>query len=131
MAVELAGRDITIKKDGTTVAAVQSRDFTINNEPLDRTNDDSDGYQKLAGKSAMQSAGGTVEGLLEDDTLLAAATAGTALVQEYTIEIDGLGEIKGDFRLNSFQFQGAHNENAVYSFEIQSSGEFTYTPETP
>lgn len=124
---KFVGRDVTLEKDGTKVAALQSKSITINNEAIDVTSDDDDGFMTLLGDSGTRSIEISAEGFVADDTLIAASVGGTALIKEYTINLGTLGTIVGDFRLNEVEVGAEHDEATSISLTIQSTGEFNYT----
>ena len=122
------GRKLTIKRDGTVIAGVRTKNFTINNEAIDVTTDDDDGYRRLLEESGEKQIDITVEGLTKDDNLIEAAANGTTLIEPYTIELPSGASIEGDFRLNNVEQGAEYNEAITFTAEIHSTGEWTFTP---
>jgi len=122
------GRNLTISRNSDVIAGVRTKSITINNEPIDVTTDDSDGFRQLMEDSGTRSIDLSVEGVTQDDTLIAAAANGSTLIETYTITFASGATISGDFRLNSVEKGAEYNEAITFSAEIQSTGEWTYTP---
>jgi len=136
MAFPLAGRDVDIYRGdvstGDLIAGCQSKSATINNEPIDITSDDDDGFRTLLADPATRSMDMSVEGVTKDTILLEAATGATSeLLTGHVMDIPGVGTIEGDFYLNSFELGAPTAEAVTFTASLQSSGEFTFTPETP
>ena len=129
----LVGRKVTFTPTGggAAVIGLRTKTISINNEPIDITSDDDSGFRTmLASDPAERSIDFSAEGILKDDALIALASAGgSALVSEYTMEIPGIGTFVGDFYFGSIELGAPYNEAVTFSAEIQSSGEFVFTPE--
>lgn len=112
---------------GTLIAGARTKSLTINNEPIDVTTDDASGFRTLLSDVATKSVDVSVEGLLFDDAVLSIAANGTGLLAEHTLDIEGIGEINGDFFLNSFESGAEYNGSITFTASLQSSGAYTYT----
>lgn len=134
----LAGRDFRIKysSDGVTYTAIAgstSDNFTINVEGIDITTKDDDGVRTFlggAGNKGTWNMDGGIEGVLKDDTLLArVADPTTDFLEEFELEILGIGTFAGQFGISSFNPTGGMGAEAVtFTANLQSSGTPTYTP---
>lgn len=125
------GRKLKIKRDDTVIAGVQTRSITINNEPVDVTTDDSEGFRELLEDSATRSIDLSVEGLTKDTTLIQHAIDGDGLIESYEIEFEDTGDtITGSFRLNNMEIGAEHEGARTFTAELQSTGEFTFTPDS-
>lgn len=123
-----AGRKFLIKKGSAVIASVRSKTVTINGEPIDVTNDDDDGYRRLLDDPATRSVDISVEGLMDADTLRAAALGvGTLKLTDISVEWPDGATMTGDFFLTNVEETGAHNDAAQFSASFQSSGQWTYT----
>lgn len=122
------GRLLTISRAGEKIASVQSKSVTINNEAIDVTTDDDSGFRTLMEESATRQLDLSLEGVTSDDTLIQAATSGATLIEAYTITFPSGATISGDFRLNSVELGAPVSEAITFTAEMQSTGEFTYTP---
>ena len=112
---------------GTLIAGARTKSLTINNESIDVTTDDASGFRTLLSDVATKSVDVSVEGLLFDDAVLSIAANGTGLLAEHTLDIEGIGEINGDFFLNSFESGAEYNGSITFTASLQSSGAYTYT----
>jgi len=123
------GRNLVVKKGATAIASIRTKTVTINNEPVDITTDDSDGFRTLLSIVGQQSIDLSIEGLTDDATLRAAILSpGTILLTDITIVYPNGGIIAGDFALTTYEEAGTYNDAVTFSGTLQSSGEYTYTP---
>ena len=123
------GRLLLIKKGGTAIASIRTKTVSINNEPVDITTDDDDGFRRLLDIVGQQSIDLSIEGLSTDTVFRAfILTPGTILLTDITIEYPGGGTIDGDFALTTFEEAGTYNDAITFSGTLQSSGVYTYTP---
>lgn len=122
---------LTPSGDGPPLTALRTKGVTINNEPVDITSDDDNGFRRLLDEPGVRSIDIACEGVTKDGNLLAIA-AGTqgAVIKEYVLDIPGIGQITGDFYIGSLELQNATPEAATFSCTLQSSGEFTYEQST-
>jgi TP901-1 family phage major tail protein len=123
------GRDVEVRKGtstGTLIAGARTKSVTINNEPIDITTDDSDGFRELLAESAERHLDISIEGLTKDDVLLQLAVAGSALIDEFSIVFPDTPPvvIRGDFRINNVQIGAEYNDAVTFTAELQSTGPF-------
>ena len=133
----LIGRKVRLKK-GVDVAAVaivgaRQEDITVANGEVDVTDKDDNGYRTLLDDWGMRSIDLSMSGLLKDDSLLEIATSASAavLLQEYTLEIEGIGAFEGNFFMNNLQIGAPHDNAVTFSATFLSSGPYVYTAEAP
>lgn len=123
-----SGRKLRIKRGSTAIAGARSDSLTINNEPIDITAKDDAGWRTYLADAGVRSIDATVEGVLADSTLLALAVgSASALLEGYTLEIEGLGDFSGDFFLNSLEITGEQADATTFSASLQSSGVIAWT----
>lgn len=126
----LVGRKVTFTptNGGASVIGVRTKSININNEPIDITSDDDNGFRTLLNEDpAERSIDFSAEGILKDAQLINLASAGGALlISEYEMDIPGIGTFTGDFYFGSIEIGAEYNEAVTFSAEIQSSGEFTF-----
>ena len=123
------GRKATIKKGATTVAAVRTRTVSINNEPVDITSDDDNGFRTMLQDPGTKTLDLSVEGVLKNTTdFLAVAMSTSDILEGYSILFPGMGTIAGDFVVTGFEVGAPYNDAATFSATLQSSGAFTFTP---
>lgn len=122
------GRKIIVARGGTPIANVRTKSLSINREPVDVTDDDSAGWRELLDEPGQMEINMTVEGVFSSDSILQEAMSTSSGLTAHTLTFADGGALTGSFALASFELEGAYNEAATYSFEIQSSGVITYTP---
>jgi len=113
-----------------TVAAVQTRTLSLNQETVDVTNQDSANRWRelLAGagaKSATISGDGVFNDATSDEDIRASFFNGTHL--DYQFIIPDFGTIEGKFQVSSLEYSGNHNEPLAFSASFESAGELTFT----
>lgn len=127
----LVGRKVTFTptNGGAAVIGVRTKSITINNEPIDITSDDDNGFRTLLNEDpAERSIDFTAEGILKDAELINLASAGgSLLISEYEMDIPGIGTFSGDFYFGNLEIGAEYNDAVTFSADIQSSGEFTFT----
>ena len=124
------GRDVEVRKGtgtGVLIAGARTKNVAINNESIDITTDDSDGFRELLADSAERHLDISIEGLTKDDVLLQLAVAGSALIDEFSIVFPGSPDvvIRGDFRVNNVQLGAEYNDAVTFTAELQSTGPFS------
>jgi predicted secreted protein len=126
----ISGRKLRIKRGSTAIAGARSDSITINNEPIDITDKDDAGWRTMLADVGVRSIDCEVEGILTDSTFLALAVGtASALLEAYTIEVDGIGDFTGNFFLASFAVTGEQADATTFTASIQSSGTITFTPD--
>lgn len=132
--MELVGRKVTLTPTdgGPTLTGMRSKSITIGDTEIDITNDDSDGWRELLPDSGERMVDISIEALVKDDGIVATALDGGPVMKDYTIDIDGIGEFSGTFRVPSggVDVSAQYKEAVGLSFAIKSSGEVLYTAST-
>ena len=122
------GRKLRIKRGSTNIAGARTDSLTINNEPIDITDKDDAGWRTMLADVGVRSVDAEVEGVLDDASLIAIAVgSSTAILQSWTIEIQGLGSFTGSWHLASFAITGEQADAVTFTASIQSSGTITWT----
>lgn len=130
-----SGRDILFYVgDGTTGARIcaRSKTLTIGSESIDITQDCDGAFRKLMDEPASRFLDMAVEGVLTQDDWLVQAldTSSSVFLDKYTMVISGVGSITGDFFISNYELGAPHDDAVTFSATVQSSGEWTFTPET-
>ena len=130
-----SGRDILFYVgDGTSGAKIcaRSKTLTIGSESIDITQDCDGAFRRIMDEPASRFLDMAVEGVLtQDDWLLQALdTSSNVFLNEYTMVIRGVGSITGDFFISNYELGAPHDDAVTFSATVQSSGEWTFTPET-
>jgi predicted secreted protein len=127
------GRKILITWDDVEIAA-RTKTITFNGEPLDVSDDRSDGWRELLateiGESALTI---SFEGLYKGSTLrLKNNTEAEATISMPGAGVPlGEGDITGMFVLTGFEVTGEYNDAVTFSAELRSSGEIEQDPDEP
>lgn len=116
------GRKVRILLNGVPIAAVRTRNLTIDNAPIDVTTSDSGGFREILEKSGERDVRATVEGLTKDTDLLEAASAGAAIIRYYDIELYPNFTLGGDFRISSIQLETEYNDAVAFTAELDGTG---------
>lgn len=114
---------------GGVVAGIQTTDFKINNESVDVTNKDSNGFQTLLEGAGTKSVEISIAGVASDG-----ATYETfkGYAQSDSINIMQLlgadsDAIEASFQISNLSESGEHNGAVKFSATLKSSGTVTYT----
>jgi TP901-1 family phage major tail protein len=121
------GRKAILSKGATAVAAIRTKTVSINNEPVDITTDDDNGFRTMLQDPGTKSLDMTVEGIIKDATLLTVAMSSTDILEGFLILFPTIGTLSGDFVVTAFEIGAPYNEAATFSCTLQSSGTFTFT----
>lgn len=127
------GRNLLLKQgtaaSGTTIAGMRATGLTINNEQVDTTNKDSNGWRTMLEDAGTQSVDITVEGVFTD-----AAVEETVRGYAFSNSINAFGilfgngdTLDGSWAISSYQRSGSFNNEETYSMTLQSSGAVLYT----
>ena len=122
------GRKATITKGATPIAAIRTRTVSINNEPVDITSDDDNGFRTLLQDPGTKTLDLSIEGVAKDATLLTSVMSTTDIIETLSILFPTIGTIAGDFVVASFELAAPYNEAATFTASMQSSGAFTFPP---
>lgn len=129
----MVGRKVTFTPagGGTPLTGMRTKTMTMNNEPVDISSDDDDGWRTLLGEDpALRSLDMSVEGVTKDDTLIKLAMGtGGSLISEYEMNFPGWGKVVGDFHIGTVELGAPYNDAITFSATISSSGPLEYTPE--
>ena len=122
------GRELTIDWDSVTLVGVRSKGITRNNELVDVTTDDDNGWRTLLATPGIKSVEVTVSGISSDEVLIAEFYNASVTGETLTINLPtGSGTESGTFMLASFESNGEHDGAVEFSATFQSSGEVAYT----
>jgi TP901-1 family phage major tail protein len=121
------GNDITVSFDGTLIAGLREKGISIEGEPIDITDDNSNGWRELLSEPAQRQVTISCSGITKDEVILA-LVMGTDLDKAAIVTFTDTGNtLTGTFFITGYQKTGTYNDAVTYSFELQSSGEVTYT----
>lgn len=113
----------------TTVGGVRTTNMTINNNPVD-VSDNASGWQKMLSDGGIQSIEVSLDGIVKNN-----ATFGEILQDAFdrvpvNVQLEsGNGDVyEGAVVIASLQRSGAHDGAETFSATLQSDGAFTFTP---
>lgn len=125
------GRELVIKKGSAIIAAIRNKTISWNGEPIDVTTDDDAGFRTLLDAQGQENIDISGDGITDADVLKDIALDPTAskLLTDITIAwVDSTAIIAGDFKLISYEETGPYQDSRTFTFSMQSSGLWTYTP---
>ena len=115
-----------------TLFIARSKSITLGSESIDVTSDGDSGFRTLLSEPAQRSIDMAIEGVLRQDDFVGELLdpAPATFLQEYTLVFPQIGEVTGDFFLSNVELGAPYNESVTFSATLESSGEWTFTPET-
>lgn len=119
------GRKILLALSGQPVAGLRSKNPKFNKEPIDITDDNSEGWRELLAEPGQRDVTIPVSGLMKDDFFMSEFFAGNVL-RAVTLTYPDGGVISGDFFLATYSQTGEYNGAVTFDTELQSSGEVSY-----
>lgn len=125
----LSGRALRISRGGVSIAGARTDNVTLNNEPLDITDKDDNGWRTMLADAGARTVSCEVQGVLKDDALIADAVgdATTVLLTECVVTITGLFTLTGDFYLQGLQLGAEQGDAVTFTATLESSGSFVVT----
>ena len=134
--VAILGRTITVywgdESPQPAVAGIREKGVTASGEPVDQTNDDSNGWRTLIDAAQVNTVDFSASGVLLNDTLRAdcfnGASATGSRMQAATFEYPDGGTLTGTFYLAEYAETGNHDGEVTFEATWQNSGAVTYTP---
>ena len=114
-----------------TLFIARSKSITLGSESIDVTSDGDDGFRTLLSEPAQRSIDMAIEGVLRQDDFVGELLdpSPATFLQEYTLVFPQIGEVTGDFFLSNVELGAPYNEAVTFSATLESSGEWTFTPE--
>jgi len=136
MAEGFKGRAFVLKRgDGatvevfTTVGGVRTTNMTINNNPVD-VSDNASGWQKMLADGGIQSIEVSLDGIVKNNAVFEALLqdAFDRVPVSVQLESGNADVYQGVVVVASLQRSGAHDGAETFSATLQSDGAFTFTP---
>lgn len=119
------GRKIVLTWAGQEIAGVREKGIAINGEPVDVSDDGSDGYRELLAEAGELTVNVSLSGVTKSTVLAEAAASLASRTETVTIQWP-VGLLTGDFYLASYTETGNYKEATTFECELQSTGTFTY-----
>lgn len=130
---KVAGRRVSLYQgmgaSATLILGGREHGLSINNEAIDVTDKDSQGWRTLLAEPSLRSVDIELTGLLDGATLisLSLGTSTSALLNDYELRIEGVGTIAGDFHLSAVEIGSPHDDAVEITATLASSGPITFT----
>ena len=130
----IVGRAVKAYKgdvDTGTLFIARSNSITLASDYIDVTSDGDDGFRTLLSEPAQRNIDMSVEGVLRQDDFVGQLLdpAPATFLEEYTLVFPQIGSVTGDFFLSNVELGAPYNEATTFSATLESSGEWTFTPE--
>lgn len=114
------------------LGGLQSKSFTINNEPIETTNSDSTGRWReyLTGALSQKSISFSGDGVFKDGAPNDRAVAITMLASgevKCQLFVPTMGTFEGQFKITSLELSGDHTGPINYSISAESNGVIAFT----
>jgi len=116
----------------TTIGGVRTNGITLNNNPVDITNVDSNGFQELLADGGVQSLSISLDGIVVDNTPFETmqTQADDRTLIWYRLSFATNGVISARFAVASLQIGAPYDGAQTFSATLSSSGAITFTPST-
>lgn len=129
------GRSLLLQRstDGgttyTTIAGIRTKSFTVGNEPVDVTTDDSNGYRTLLAEPGNRTLDISGSGFTQNNTLrsLSLAATDSVVLEDCQLLFPNGDTLECEFFMNSYSETGEYNGATNFEISLQSSGAWTLT----
>lgn len=122
-----SGRDFLVKIGGTAIAGAQEGGMSVDNSPIDITDNGDAGFRTLANFTGPRSMDLSMSGVWKDATVRDLAIGVTSpLLTDATLDFADGGAITGDFYLANYEETGTHDGAVTFTGTLQSSGAWAY-----
>jgi predicted secreted protein len=123
------GRDVTLSliegTEATLIASLTSKELTVNDEPVDITSDDDDGWRRLLEDvSGTRSVDISCEGVLKNNQVGLLIETGSDI--NLVFAVPTVRKYTGAFRVTSFTVGAPTAEGTTFTAQFQSSGPVTF-----
>lgn len=120
------GRKIKLLMNGVPLAGLRTKNPKFNKEPIDTTDDNSNGWRELLPEPGQRDVSIPVSGIVKDKTLMKHFFAGNVL-HNVVLQYQDTGEtITGSFFMGSLSNSMEYNGGVTFETELMSSGEVVY-----
>jgi predicted secreted protein len=121
------GRKIVLTWNGAAIEGVREKGIALAGEPINVSDDDSDGWRELLSEVGENTVDISLSGVIKSTALKVDWFAGTRTRAVVITYPDG-SIIAGDFMLASYNETGPYADATTFEGALQSTGEITYTP---
>lgn len=124
------GRSVTMTIGGQTIKGRQSKGISINNEPVEVTDNDSSGFRELMAQAGVQSLDLPVSGVIKARDIMNSLMNNESKMYATVITYSDGSTLTGDFFWNSYSETGESNGAYTFDSTLLSSGEIDFTAAT-
>jgi len=120
----------TMVENFETIAGLRSTSLSLNSEPIDVTDTESDEFRELLNSAGMKSVSLSGSGVFKDKVSLKIARqlALSGEMRKWRVYTNTDGDFwEGTFKLTSMEQAGEYNAETTYSISLESSGSVSYT----
>lgn len=121
------GRKILFTWNGSAIAGVREKGIAIAGEPINVSDDDSDGWRELLDEAGENTIDISLSGVLKSEALITDWVNGDR-VRAASLTYPNGRVISGDFFLASYNETGTYNDATTFEGSLQSTGEISITP---
>lgn len=126
--MEAPGRTMLLKDGSVQLASIKAKTVTINNELIDISTDDSNGWRTLLALPGEKSVDISFDGVSKDNVLKTLVSSSTDVsIAPLTIEFEDGSTIIGTFMLENLANTGNFKEAITFSGSLKSSGTIAFT----
>lgn len=130
------GRKLLLKKGSTVLAGLRTKSLAWSGESVDMTTAEDDGKRLLDELSGQEQIDISIDGIMKGSTLRDLVLGSSSkMLTDVTIEWPASASgatpasLSGDFRLSAYEEGAPYNDAITFSGTLESSGDWTYTPE--
>lgn len=121
--MEAPGRKLLLKDGSVTFASIKAKTITINNELIDISNDDSNGWRQLLAEPGEKSVDIGFDGVSKDNVFKEKVSSSTDVsYAPLTIEFPDGSTIIGTFMLENLANTGSYKDAITFTGSMKSSG---------
>ena len=124
--IGIVGREITFTLGGAALVGVNSKGFTFNNEPLETTDDNSQGWQERLAIPGVKALEFTFSGIVKNLELVA-AYAGTSQIFPVSVTYPDGSTLDFDCFMDNVSNTGEANALTTFDATFSSSGAIDFT----
>ena len=121
------GRKVIFTWNGAPILGVREKGVACAGEPINVSDDDSDGVRYLLTEAGERTVDISLSGVLKSETLPTDFHQNSPL-RAVTLTYPNGRIISGDFFLASYSETGAYNDAITFEGSLQSSGPVSFTP---
>lgn len=120
------GRKVVFTWNGATIEGVREKGVACAGEPINVSDDDSDGVRELLDEPGESTIDISLSGVSKDETLATDWHAGDR-IGAVTLTYPNGRVVSGDFFLASYSETGAYNDAITFEAALQNTGAVTFT----